>query len=348
MVCLGLLLGWMPQGVMADGGSGGSSSSSDVADILVWAGLVAAIVGGLMQLGASYRAGKGWFAMLIIMRGISRKVDNMTLAFGLEIGFVLIFTASCWNVARNSFFVWLAGWIMLYMGASMGPKGEAAREIAGILFSDLGSPAPAKTPSAPAQSGKPGTIVIENVDSAPSSKPQPTAAPAPLPAPPKPVAPDLIGVVKAGDLTKAKELLAAGADVNARDADGWNPLMHASSKGQAEIVRALLDKGADVKAADAAGWTALMLASYGGNRDVVAALVEKGADVNAKTGKNTTALICASGAGHAEVVQILIDAHVDVNAKDMDGKTAMRYAKDKGRTAIVELLTKAGATVESQ
>ena len=48
----------------------------------------------------------------------------------------------------------------------------------------------------------------------------------------------------------AQMLIDAGADVNAKDADGSTVLMHAVSGGERETVKLLLDAGADVNARD--------------------------------------------------------------------------------------------------
>ena len=58
-------------------------------------------------------------------------------------------------------------------------------------------------------------------------------------------------------------LLDAGADVNAKELRGLNPLILAvSGKGNIEIVSMLLEKGADVNANDCHGFTALMSARW--------------------------------------------------------------------------------------
>ncbi|MBI5232961.1 MAG: ankyrin repeat domain-containing protein, partial [Deltaproteobacteria bacterium] len=59
---------------------------------------------------------------------------------------------------------------------------------------------------------------------------------------------ELIEAAKAGDIEKAKHLLAKGADVNARRNDGATALMMASLQGHAEVVKGLLAKRADVNA----------------------------------------------------------------------------------------------------
>jgi ankyrin repeat protein len=61
-----------------------------------------------------------------------------------------------------------------------------------------------------------------------------------------------------------KLLLAAGPDVNAKDNDGFTPLMWAI--GKPELVRALIDLGADVNARNKQGETVLAIAR--GNRDI--------------------------------------------------------------------------------
>ena len=55
---------------------------------------------------------------------------------------------------------------------------------------------------------------------------------------------ELIYSVLIGDLVKVKELIAAGADVNAKDDDGWTALMYAAEKGYTEIIEILKAAGA--------------------------------------------------------------------------------------------------------
>jgi ankyrin repeat protein len=51
-----------------------------------------------------------------------------------------------------------------------------------------------------------------------------------------------------GDEATVKRLLAAGIDVNARDAEYFAPLMHAASNAHANVVRILLSADADIDA----------------------------------------------------------------------------------------------------
>jgi hypothetical protein len=79
---------------------------------------------------------------------------------------------------------------------------------------------------------------------------------------------DLRKAAEKGDVAKVHELLAKGADVNAKDENGVTALMIGAEKGHAEIVQGLLEAGADVKAQDNHGATAAMLAEKNGYTDV--------------------------------------------------------------------------------
>lgn len=62
------------------------------------------------------------------------------------------------------------------------------------------------------------------------------------------------------NIAPLKVLLAAGANVNAEDADGATPLHMAAYTNRIENAKALLEAGADVHAQSSSGRTALMLA----------------------------------------------------------------------------------------
>ena len=72
----------------------------------------------------------------------------------------------------------------------------------------------------------------------------------------------LIEAARSGDVERVVQALAAGAQVDSRDATGATALMIAAHGGHLEAVRALLAAGADVNATDAVGWSALVKALY--------------------------------------------------------------------------------------
>ena len=163
-----------------------------------------------------------------------------------------------------------------------------------------------------------------------------------------------------GNREAVKNLLKEGADVNAKNSDGYTALILASSNGRTEIVAMLLDAGANVNAKDEYNATALIKASSNGHKEIVEMLLEKGADVDAKTHNGSTALIKASENKHTEIVAMLLDKKYGayVNATDDDGDTALMkvincneeddrpwYYVESDITEIMEMLLAAGADV---
>ena len=69
-----------------------------------------------------------------------------------------------------------------------------------------------------------------------------------------------------------KQLLSAGADLNAQDGRGRTPLSEAAYEGHAAVVRLLLEGGADADRADNAGETPFALARRRGHEKVLTAL----------------------------------------------------------------------------
>jgi uncharacterized protein len=90
----------------------------------------------------------------------------------------------------------------------------------------------------------------------------------------------LMFAARVGDLTSAKLLIGAGANVNDADAWGVSALVLAAHSGYTDLVAFLLDRGADPNAAKA-GFTALHAAIMRRDETMVAALLGHGADPNA-------------------------------------------------------------------
>lgn len=149
--------------------------------------------------------------------------------------------------------------------------------------------------------------------------------------------------VRAGDVARARELVAAGADVNARDSYGATVLMNAAHAGNVEMVKALIAAGAEVNATDELGWNAVHKAVYNSDLDkgfpeVVAELARAGCDVNAKIGYGIRPLMLAAGYGEAAVCQALIEQGADVLARNDGGLTALMMVKDKFYVDVINLL----------
>lgn len=83
---------------------------------------------------------------------------------------------------------------------------------------------------------------------------------------------DLIEAVKSGNKESVRELIAAGAQVNQQDKQGWAPLNWAAGKGDLEIVELLIQHGADPFLVGRDLRTPQMIALAAGRSEVVKAL----------------------------------------------------------------------------
>ena len=150
----------------------------------------------------------------------------------------------------------------------------------------------------------------------------------------------------AAALTAAVEtLVAAGADVRAKDSYGREPLHYAGdvsaevSEAAVAAVKALVAAGADVRARDSHGVEPLHLAARIFDAETAAAAVQAllaaGADAQAKDNKGREPLHYVvvhsswpynDGSEVAALVQALLAGGADAQAKDNKGKTPLRLA----------------------
>jgi ankyrin repeat protein len=129
-------------------------------------------------------------------------------------------------------------------------------------------------------------------------------------------------------------LLAAGAELESAPARlGYTPLCSAASAGQHKVVQLLLAAGANVQAADANGCTPLHHAikaegftAQGQRCKVVQQLLAAGADVEAANFFHENPLLKAAGSGQLDVVQVLLTAGANVEAATPNGITALNRA----------------------
>ena len=133
-------------------------------------------------------------------------------------------------------------------------------------------------------------------------------------------------------------LIAEGADVNARDGRELTPLHAAAWSGHKETVSLLIAKGSEINAIGENGITPLHVSALSGSKETMALLINKGADINARNKDGMTPLHAAALTGQKEAVELLIDKGADVNAKNNEGLTALQMASQKGHQSIVELL----------
>ena len=147
-----------------------------------------------------------------------------------------------------------------------------------------------------------------------------------------------------------RELIAAGADLDAQNAQGFTALHQAAAEGRAADIRALLVAGAELNARSRSGHlTALQIAVWRrASPDVVNALLAAGAEVDATDMRGWTALHWAARDRRTDpaVVEALLAAGAEVNARDNTGHTALQYATraDIGNETVAALLRAAGGS----
>ncbi|MGE0558549.1 MAG: ankyrin repeat domain-containing protein [Burkholderiales bacterium] len=185
-----------------------------------------------------------------------------------------------------------------------------------------------------------------------------------------------------GDIAEIDRLVAAKADLNARDAYGRTPLhvaahakksaavrtlMRAGAKhgllerdrydavtiasvaNDEETLRVLLAEGASAKLTTSRyDGTALIAAAHLGHHGVVKQLIAAGAPLDHVNNLHWTALIESivlgdGGPRHIETLKALVEAGASTRLTDRSGNTPLRLAQGRGYKQMVAILEKAGA-----
>ena len=139
----------------------------------------------------------------------------------------------------------------------------------------------------------------------------------------------------------ARALIAAGADVNAKDNIRDTPFLYAGAEGRDAILRMILDTGrANVKDTNRYGGTALIPAAHHGHPGAVRILLGTAIDIDHVNDLGWTALLEAvilsdGGPVHQEIVGLLVDAGA-ANIPDRDGRTPLDHARARGFGAMAD------------
>jgi len=135
-----------------------------------------------------------------------------------------------------------------------------------------------------------------------------------------------------------QELLAAGANIEARVNWGYTPLICAAFNGHTDTVKVLLEAGANIEALGDECDTALMRAASRGQTETVKALLAAGANIEARNAKGQTALIVAADQEERndKTVRALMFAGANIAACDNGGMTALNSKNGQ----IIEMFLK--------
>ena len=129
------------------------------------------------------------------------------------------------------------------------------------------------------------------------------------------------GVVSGFSRTTKKE------DVNRRNPDGSTPLQWAVYNGDVTEAKRLLRAGADVTIANKYGASPMMLAAEVGNAEMLKVLLEAGANADSPNPDGQTALLAVARTGNVEAAQLLLDHGAVVDAKEtFGGQTPLMWA----------------------
>lgn len=180
-----------------------------------------------------------------------------------------------------------------------------------------------------------------------------------------------------GDLEALRSLIAAGADLDARDGNGRTPAHVAAFASNDAALETLAASGADMNALDNQVYdvltiasvandpemvslalhlgnrpdmitsvydgTALIAAAHLGHQEVVRRLIAGGAPLDHVNNLGWTALIEAvilgdGGTDHVETVRALVKAGADRTIADRDGLTPLQHAEARGYKEIAAIL----------
>ena len=151
------------------------------------------------------------------------------------------------------------------------------------------------------------------------------------------------------DTAAVRQLLSAGADVNAADADGTTPLHWAVWADDESTVQELLRARAAVTVANAFRVTPISIAAEHGNPAIVRRLLEAGAKAEDVDASGQTLLMSAVRSGNVDTVRLLLDAGANAEtAEPQLGHTALMWAARMNNGGAVKLLVERGAALETR
>jgi ankyrin repeat protein len=161
------------------------------------------------------------------------------------------------------------------------------------------------------------------------------------------------------DFEMVKQLIEAGADVNAKSNMDKTPLIYAASRGIYKIVELLLEKGADVRAVDKeTGQSALYFARFRSHDKVADLLEQHLAETKpplpspkpalAEKGKLNTQLLKAAAEGKLELVEKLLENGANINARRADGSTPLISALYCSHPKCSKLLIEKGSDINAK
>ncbi|WP_265039233.1 ankyrin repeat domain-containing protein [Wolbachia endosymbiont (group A) of Yponomeuta plumbellus] len=176
-----------------------------------------------------------------------------------------------------------------------------------------------------------------------------------------------------GNLDKVKDLIAQGANLEAKDNNDNTPLHNACNNGHFNVAKYLIEKGASLKAKNKDNKTPLELVEQKGYTDIVEILkqtqlnldrelliavekedlgkvrdnIRRGANVNAQSSLGWVSVFWAIQKDNLNIVKLLINNGADINAKDNESWMPLHWAVQLGSLDVVKYLVERGANINA-
>jgi len=175
-----------------------------------------------------------------------------------------------------------------------------------------------------------------------------------------PITPLRCAIYYGGDASIVGELIRNGADIHAKESDGYPSLVGNLIGGDLPIIKEVVKHGFDVNTSGRSG-TLLHLLADSDKVDAIKFLINSGADVNSKKGISArTPVQEAAACGNSKVLQLLIDAGGKINVDSNDESplfeailgnsagVALAFGAGNPRVENVRVLLNAGAIVNKR
>lgn len=137
-------------------------------------------------------------------------------------------------------------------------------------------------------------------------------------------------------------LVEKGASLSVGDSSGQMPLHIAAAAGHADAVEELLALGADPNARRLDQSTAMHLALRKGNirgyRQIIDCLTKNGASLHARDGDGNTPLHIAMSEGNHSIIGALLNLNTSMIARNAKGRTPLHLAALKDNPEVVEAI----------
>ncbi|TAE58764.1 MAG: ankyrin repeat domain-containing protein [Nostocales cyanobacterium] len=117
-------------------------------------------------------------------------------------------------------------------------------------------------------------------------------------------------------------------NLDQRGENGDTALMKATREGMYSVVKELIDAGADINATNNDHNNALWFACFGNHYDLMKLLLAANIDINNQNDNGATVLMYGASAGKTEVVKLLLEHHPNMNLKNLDDYKAIDFASN--------------------